>query len=1055
MNLFLEQKTNPSKFKIAKIFAILLVCFFVGEVNRAFAFTSVGDGGVTGGTAAIYTPPPPPGVGLTIGGTAQIPILWGATSYSSNVAVNTVYFKNPTDNSVYKVRTLYSSYDSATGLGRDAVSAETFKIDPATGTEVPTSNFTTYPTASTELPINPVGLNSTPNSPLTYDYTKGAYVYKNPTTGATETIDPANVKARVAAIQAADLAAGTPNANLSAGLTTAAQQNSMQTSTAASNAAPTGSTTKPAQPLNCGTNFMSIDIDCLSAKVIYTITIVPAGLVLAGSGWLMDAVFKYTVVNLKATLDGGFYAVIKIVWGMFRDIINMTFIFLLLYASIKTILQADTAGLKNTIKNVIIVAILINFSLFFTTTIIDVSNTIAVGMYNQINQGTSSTNNLADAFLKKLNLQTLLTDASSFPTAGGNIYNNVRIISIFGSVFILVLAVVFFVISILFIVRFVTLIILMMMSPVGIAGLAIPKLKEGFGGSYWGDLLSQCFFAPIMIFFLWISIKMLDAIVKLGVAPGSPQVKLASALTDPKTAAASLGGYILGFTVLIFMLIKGMEYGKSLSSKGAGAVQSGLLKYSGADLIQKKMQNAPRGIAGAVGRQSVGRAATRLTESKSMKEWAANNAFGRMVYKGAQKTGAAGFGGKAGFSKNEANSVKAQEKFREDISKKSKDEERKIAEQEEKVYAAKHDAELATEIASAHRANVLLNGEEITNEDGTTTKTKGFEESRNILKEEEKIALALEHVNVLEAEEALKKHSELEAELEEARKYLPFALDKKMAEGKIRGLEEQFTKSNTELGKSFKKVYGDINDENLAKKIADKNSLTEEKEGLQKRDTEGLFKGKTAEEIKSSKEITTMDESSKTKFEEAKSSAALRKIAEDAKENGKKLEEDLQKALKDIDIDVDIKDSESIVSAKTKAEEKLSQARNKDDSGYFKNAASSKDIAKVVEILHQQEKTDSKELIQINKLVNQQTKMRSESYAQNIGSRGWGNLFMPSEGSKRAARNIRRDLNKSPEQKAKDDVMKTITDFIKKNKEDDGGEKPKPAEKETEGKPKK
>ena len=65
---------------------------------------------------------------------------------------------------------------------------------------------------------------------------------------------------------------------------------------------------------------------------------------------------------------------IKTIWVLLRDTANITFIFILLYAAIKQIVMGEVA--TKTLKNIIIAAVLINFSLFITKVVIDVGNMI-------------------------------------------------------------------------------------------------------------------------------------------------------------------------------------------------------------------------------------------------------------------------------------------------------------------------------------------------------------------------------------------------------------------------------------------------------------------------------------------------------------------------------------------------------------------------------------------------------------------------------------------------------------------------------------------------------
>ena len=73
-------------------------------------------------------------------------------------------------------------------------------------------------------------------------------------------------------------------------------------------------------------------------------------------------------------------------WHIIRDLSNIFFIIALLYIAIQTILGLSThGGPKKMIAQVIIMALLINFSMFFTKVVIDSANILALVFYNKIN----------------------------------------------------------------------------------------------------------------------------------------------------------------------------------------------------------------------------------------------------------------------------------------------------------------------------------------------------------------------------------------------------------------------------------------------------------------------------------------------------------------------------------------------------------------------------------------------------------------------------------------------------------------------------------------------
>ena len=107
---------------------------------------------------------------------------------------------------------------------------------------------------------------------------------------------------------------------------------------------------------------------CFS-QIIYLI-----GLSFGLFGGLLCKRFQKHIENIGVVEQG---------YKIILNVANMIFIFLLLYIAIKTIL-GDGGDMKKLLTNIIVVALMINFSLFMTKVIIDASNIVAMGFYNAI-----------------------------------------------------------------------------------------------------------------------------------------------------------------------------------------------------------------------------------------------------------------------------------------------------------------------------------------------------------------------------------------------------------------------------------------------------------------------------------------------------------------------------------------------------------------------------------------------------------------------------------------------------------------------------------------------
>ena len=118
---------------------------------------------------------------------------------------------------------------------------------------------------------------------------------------------------------------------------------------------------------------------CLQWFGIWMVEKLSLGLLTIGAwilwlgGVVLDEVLRYTVVEMSTRIgEGGLQTMINEVWRVARDFSNMFFVFILLYGAIVTVLGRDDINVRKVIRNVVIVAILINFSLLFTKIIIDV-----------------------------------------------------------------------------------------------------------------------------------------------------------------------------------------------------------------------------------------------------------------------------------------------------------------------------------------------------------------------------------------------------------------------------------------------------------------------------------------------------------------------------------------------------------------------------------------------------------------------------------------------------------------------------------------------------------
>src|SRR3989338_7596079 len=102
--------------------------------------------------------------------------------------------------------------------------------------------------------------------------------------------------------------------------------------------------------------------------------------------WLMIVAAKMFNFMVTVTLSSNMYKAgfIEKIWRVVRDFANIFFILILLYAAFQIMLDLGHGGGKKIIASVILIALLVNFSLFFTKIVIDSSNIVGLIFFNRI-----------------------------------------------------------------------------------------------------------------------------------------------------------------------------------------------------------------------------------------------------------------------------------------------------------------------------------------------------------------------------------------------------------------------------------------------------------------------------------------------------------------------------------------------------------------------------------------------------------------------------------------------------------------------------------------------
>ncbi len=376
------------------------------------------------------------------------------------------------------------------------------------------------------------------------------------------------------------------------------------------------------------------------------------------AGIFLNGIIQVSVLGMKDIIDS--MEAINTGWEIFRDVANICFIFILLYISIAVILRLDSFNVKRVLRNVVIIALLINFSLFFTQVIIDLSNVLAIHFYQKA--GLSSGAQLFETLFSLSHLGSLY----DFNPAGvdpvdfaNNLVNPIDIfVTMMGSaVFLLIFAFVMLVAGLFFALRFGVLIFLMVLSPLAYLAMILPQ-TAGHAKKWWNELFCQAFFAPSFFLLMWVVLELFEGGGFGGLSTTDSFSTLFQGGIKEGTAAFFDGGVILllNYGMLILFILMALVLSKKIGCYGS----SGALKLAG------NIRGWAGQKAGWVGQQTIGRAARGLSQSSRVQDALSKVSVsgGARVQQGLKKISSASFGGsKGGFNKRIEENAKARTEF--------------------------------------------------------------------------------------------------------------------------------------------------------------------------------------------------------------------------------------------------------------------------------------------------------------------------------------------------------------------------------------------------------
>jgi len=329
-----------------------------------------------------------------------------------------------------------------------------------------------------------------------------------------------------------------------------------------------------------------------------------ASFILGAIGLVLDAVVK---INLDSSILKSITG-IDIGWRIIRDLINMAFIFILLYVSISTILGQGSYQAKSYLPKIIMAALLINFSLFFSKVVIDGGNIVAHGFYSALtNNGNTS---MSKSFIESTKIGASYNPA----TANGSLVprqarpedllsgTSKYLISIMRLILLLAAIYVFASVVLIFVGRIIGLTFVLMLSPIGFIGGILPGAK-GASSWWWSNLIDQTLVAPVFFVLYYLAIQVITGFSN---SLGRPGIVVAGDI-DPTFYI----NYIIAIGLLLYVVKTtkklGGEFGSMAQKIGtsiaavAGTVALGAATGGGAFLARGALGRTAAGVVSGQG----------------------------------------------------------------------------------------------------------------------------------------------------------------------------------------------------------------------------------------------------------------------------------------------------------------------------------------------------------------------------------------------------------------------------------------------------------------------
>lgn len=313
------------------------------------------------------------------------------------------------------------------------------------------------------------------------------------------------------------------------------------------------------------------------------------------AGLFFDTAVHFTITSGAFRAEN--VALISVGWPVVRDFSSLFIVLSMLVIAIATMLRIESYSYKTALPRLILVALLISFSLPVGQFIIDASNVLAVGIYNDIaaparndtgvtlatsifGVSVGNATAISEVFAQGLYITDvhMIKSNDTLGNIAGGLTGGVAILTsgIMGIIVLLVTSFIFVAFGMLFVTRTVVLWILLVFSPAAFAGMIFPSTSQ-YSSKWWKTLFSQSFFAPISLFMIWLVAKFIGS----GFVQKTIDHTVGVGQESFYNGFSSNMQVVMQYIILIVLLWKSLELAQQLGAHGAEAFVKKGIEWKG------------------------------------------------------------------------------------------------------------------------------------------------------------------------------------------------------------------------------------------------------------------------------------------------------------------------------------------------------------------------------------------------------------------------------------------------------------------------------------------